>query len=60
VDSLIEEVEVATWVIKITEEVVTTTTEVATTDNSEVLIKDQETTRPSNANSLNKVSSNFR
>jgi hypothetical protein len=40
-------------------EVITTVAEVATTDNKEVLIKDQETTRPWNANSLNKVSTNL-
>ena len=47
VDTFIEEVEVATWATTITVEVTTTAAvEVATTDNKEVLIKDQETTRP--------------
>ena len=60
VDTFIEEVEVATWATTITVEVTTTAAvEVATTDNKEVLIKDQETTRPWNANSLNKVSTKF-
>jgi len=59
VDTFIEEVEVATWATTITAEVITTVAEVATIDNKEVLIKDQETTRPWNANSLNKVSTNL-
>jgi|TARA_B110001450_G_C17592650_1_gene469541 hypothetical protein len=46
VDTFIEEVEVATWATTITAEVITTVAEVATIDNKEVLIKDQETTRP--------------
>jgi len=61
VDTLIEEVKVATLDI-ITPEVVTTTPEEVEVDieNSEDHIKDQVTTKLSNANSLNKVSTNFR
>lgn len=57
-DSLTEEVKVATLDIITTEVVTTTTPEVEVEvdkENSEDHIKDQETTKLSNANSLNKM-----
>ena len=62
-DSFKEEVEVATLDMITTEVVTTTTPEVEVEvglENNEDHIKDQETTKLSNANSLNKVSTNFR
>jgi hypothetical protein len=62
VDTLTEEVKVATLDIITTEVVTTTTTAEVEVDieNKEDHIKDQVTTKLSNANSLNKVSTNFR